>query len=111
VQSEYSWTTKYIVWEVTPGQVLVWADRIRRRQALHMAEQLELMYLAAAAAQGGKQAFRALRSTVKRLRIEAGVERPPDPEDMIRTLGLTDRRRDAQRQPPPAEAGNLQSGR
>jgi len=95
VQSEYGWTHEYITWHVTPGQVLIWADCIRRRQALHMAEQLELMYLAAAAAQGGKQAFRALRAAVKRLRIEAGVERPPDPEDLIRTLGLTDRRRGA----------------
>jgi len=69
----------------------VWAECIRRR-ALRMAEQAELSYLAAAAAQGGKKAFQALRSAVRRLRREAGVERPLDPEELIRSLGLTDRR-------------------
>jgi len=70
----------------------VWAECIRRRRALRMAEQAELSYLAAAAAQGGKKAFQALRSAVRRLRREAGVERPLDPEELIRSLGLTDRR-------------------
>jgi len=57
-----------------------------------MAEEMELMYLAAGAAQGGRKAFQALRSAVRRLRREAAIERPPDPEELIRSLGLTDRR-------------------
>jgi len=71
---------------------MVWADRIRRRRALRMAEEMEVTYIAAGAAQGGNKAFQALRSAVRRLRREAGVEKPPDPEELIRSLGLTDRR-------------------
>ncbi len=81
-----------MLWHVTPAQALVWAECIRRRRALRMAEQAELSYLAAAAAQGGKKAFQALRSALRRLRREAGLERPLDPEELIRSLGLTDRR-------------------
>ena len=81
-----------MLWHVTPAQALVWAECIRQRRALRMAEELEITYLAAGAAQGGKKAFQALRSAVRRLRREAGVERPPDPEELIRSLGLTDRR-------------------
>jgi len=57
-----------------------------------MAEEMEVTYIAAGAAQGGTKAFQALRSAVRRLRREAGVEKPPDPEELIRSLGLTDRR-------------------
>ncbi len=92
MQSEYGWTHTYILWHVTPAQVMVWAECIRRRRAMQMAQDLELRYIAAGAAQGGRKAFAALRSTVKNLRREAGVERPPDPEELIRSLGLTDRR-------------------
>ena len=70
----------------------MWAECIRRRRALRIAEQGELTYMVASAAQGGKKAFLALRSAVRRLRREAGVERPLDPEELIRSLGLTDRR-------------------
>ena len=92
LQSEYGWTHDYILWHVTPAQALVWAECIRRRRALRLAEQAELSYLAVAAGQGGKKAFQALRSAVRNLRRDAGVERPPDPEELIRSLGLTDRR-------------------
>lgn len=81
-----------MLWHVTPAQALVWVECIRRRRALHRADQLDLRYLAGAAAQGGRKAWRALRSAVRRLRREAGVERPMDPEELIRSLGLTDRR-------------------
>jgi len=79
---------------VTPGQALVWAECIRRRRALHLAEEAEMTYIAAAAAQGGKKAYQALRSAVRRLRSEAGVERRPEPEELARSMGLTDRRRE-----------------
>jgi hypothetical protein len=52
-----------------------------------------MTYIAAAAAQGGKKAYQALRSVVRRLRKEAGASRPPEPEEIARSLGLTDRRR------------------
>jgi len=59
-----------------------------------LAEDAELAYIAAAAAQGGKKAYQALRSAVRRLRRDAGVIKPTKPEDLARALGLTDRRRD-----------------
>ena len=93
LQSEYGWTHEYILWHVTPAQALVWAECIRRRRALRLAEEAELAYIAAAASQGGKKAYQALRSVVRRLRKEAGVEKRAEPEDVARSLGLTDRRR------------------
>lgn len=81
-----------MLWHVTPAQAMVWADCIRRRRALRMAEEMELSYLAAGAAQGGSKAFHALRSAVRRLRREAGVEKPVDAEQLVESLGLTDRR-------------------
>jgi hypothetical protein len=93
LQSEYGWTHEYILWRVTPAQALVWADCIRRRRALRLAEEAELAYIAAAAAQGGKKAYQALRSVVRRLRKEAGAFKPTEPEEIARSLGLTDRRR------------------
>ena len=92
MQSEYGWTHEYVLWHVTPAQALVWSDCIRRRRALRMAEEMEISYIAAGAAQGGKKAFGALRSAVRRLRREAGVEKPIDAEQLIESLGLTDRR-------------------
>jgi len=53
-----------------------------------------LIYIAAAASQGGKKAFQALRSAVRGLRREAGLERRPEPEELARSMGLTDRRRE-----------------
>ena len=94
LQSEYGWTHEYILWHVTPAQALVWAECIRRRRALHLAEEAEMTYIAAAAAQGGKKAYQGLRSAVRRLRSEAGVERRPEPEELARSMGLTDRRRE-----------------
>ena len=94
MQSEYGWTHEYILWHVTPAQALVWADCIRRRRALCLAEEAELAYIAAAASQGGKKAYQALRSAVRRLRREAGVDRRAEPEELARSMGLTDRRRD-----------------
>lgn len=81
-----------MLWQVTPAQALVWSDCIRRRRALRMAEEMEITYIAAGAAHGGKKAFQALRSAVRRLRREAGVDRPIDAEQLIESLGLTDRR-------------------
>jgi len=95
LQSEYGWTHEYILWHVTPAQALVWAECIRRRRALRLAEEAELAYIAAAASQGGKKAYQALRSAVRRLRKEAGVVKPVEPEDVAQSLGLTDRRRDS----------------
>jgi len=66
-----------------------------RRRALRLAEQLELDYMAAAAAQGGKRAFRALHTVARRLRKEAGLVQRTDPEEIVRALGLTDRRGEA----------------
>ena len=94
LQSEYGWTHEYILWHVTPAQALVWADCIRRRRALRLAEEAELAYIAAAASQGGKKAYQALRSAVRRLRREAGLEKRPEPEELARSMGLTDRRRE-----------------
>lgn len=94
MQSEYGWTHEYILWHVTPAQALVWADCIRRRRALRLAEEAELAYIAAAAAQGGKKAFQALRSVVRRLRRDAGAVTSTKPEELARSLGLTDRRRE-----------------
>jgi len=94
LQSEYGWTHEYILRHVTPAQALVWAECIRRRRALRLAEDAELTYIAAAASQGGKKAFQALRSAVRRLRREAGLDRRPDPEELARAMGLTDRRRE-----------------
>jgi hypothetical protein len=99
LQSEYGWTHEYILWHVTPAQALVWADCIRRRRALRLAEDAELAYIAAAATQGGKKAFQALRSAVRRLRREAGVVKPVEPEEVARSLGLTDRRRSKSERP------------
>ena len=93
LQSEYGWTHEYILWRVTPAQALVWAECIRRRRALRLAEEAELIYIAAAAAQGGKKAYQALRSVVRRLRKEAGVEKRVEPEELARSLGLTEHRR------------------
>jgi hypothetical protein len=61
---------------------------------LRLAEEAELTYIAAAASQGGKKAYQALRSVVRRLRREAGVTRPVEPEEVAQSLGLTDRRRE-----------------
>ena len=72
----------------------MWADCIRRRRALCLAEEAELAYIAAAASQGGKKAYQALRSAVRRLRREAGVDRRAEPEELARSMGLTDRRRE-----------------
>jgi len=99
LQSEYGWTHHYIVWHVTPAQALVWAECIRRRRALRLAEEAELTYIAAAASQGGKKAYQALRSVVQRLRKEAGAAKPTDPEEIARSLGLTDRRRSKSERP------------
>ena len=79
---------------MTPAQALVWADCIRKRRALRLAEEAELTYLSSAAAQGGKKAFQALRSAVRSLRKEAGVIKPVEPEGLARSLGLTDKSRD-----------------
>jgi len=94
LQSEYGWTHEYILWHVTPAQALVWADCIRRRRALRLAEEAELAYIAAAASQGGKKAYQALRSVVRRLRRDAGTVTSTKPEELARSLGLTDRRRE-----------------
>lgn len=94
LQSEYGWTHEYILWHVTPAQALVWAECIRRRRALRLAEEAELAYIAAAASQGGKKAYQALRSVVRRLRRDAGTVTSTKPEELARSLGLTDRRRE-----------------
>jgi hypothetical protein len=82
---------------VTPAQALVWADCIRKRRALRLAEEAELAYLSSAAVQGGRKAFHALRSAVRSLRKEAGVIKPVEPEELARSLGLTDRSRSKSR--------------
>ena len=82
-----------ITWKWTPAQAIVMAECIRRRRALERAEETHLLYVATAAAQGGKKAFSALRSSIKRLHNEAGFEKPTDPEGLARSLGLTDRRK------------------
>jgi hypothetical protein len=78
------------LWHVTPAQALVWAECIHRRRSLRRAEELEASYLAMGAAQAGGKAFRALQSMVRKLRED---ESEQDPEEIIRALGLTDRRR------------------
>jgi hypothetical protein len=72
----------------------VWAECIRQRHALQIAEEAELTYIAAAAAQGGKKAYQAFRSVVRRLRKQAGIAKAVEPEQLARSLGLSDRRRD-----------------
>ena len=72
----------------------MWAECIRQRHALQLAEEAELTYIAAAAAQGGKKSYQAFRSTVRRLRKQAGIAQAVEPEQLARSLGLTDRRRD-----------------
>lgn len=89
MQSEYGWTHEYILWHVTPAQALVWADRIQRRRALRLAEETELAYLAATAAQAGKKGHKAIRALVRDLRKVGGVKPPPvDAEELAQSLGL-----------------------
>lgn len=92
MQSEYGWTHEYLLWHVTPAQALVWSECIRQRHALQLAEEAELTYVASAAAQGGKKAYQAFRSMVRRLRREAGAVRPVGPEEIARSLGLLEHR-------------------
>jgi hypothetical protein len=82
-----------ITWQWTPAQVLVMAEAIRRRRALDEAQRLHAAYLTGTAAQGSKKAFSALQSTLRRLHKEAGVVKRTDPEELARSLGLTDRRK------------------
>ena len=79
---------------MTPAQALVWAECIRQRHALQLAEEAELTYIASAAAQGGKKAYQAFRSVVRRLRKQAGIAKALEPEQLARALGLTDRRQE-----------------
>jgi len=60
----------------TPGELLAMSQAIRRHQALRDAEQLELMFVAAAGAQGGKECFRAFQRVGRALRERAGFEQP-----------------------------------
>ena len=72
--SEYGISSpEEITWHWTPAQALVMAECIRRRRAVRRAEETEFAYVATAAAQGGKKAFSALRSSLKRLHKEAGM--------------------------------------
>jgi hypothetical protein len=70
---------------------LVWADRIERRQALRLAQETELNFIAAASAQGGKQSFNALQSVLRNLRDEP--DKPIDAAKVARQLGLRRRSR------------------
>jgi len=60
----------------TPAELLAMSRAIRRHQALRDAEQLELMFVAAAAAQGGKECFRAFQRVGRELRERACFEQP-----------------------------------
>jgi len=81
-----------ITWGWTPAQAVIMAECIRRRRALEALDRMHETYVVAAAAQGSKPHYRQMRMETRRLRREAGVERPADPEELIRSLGLTDRR-------------------
>lgn len=81
-----------ITWGWTPAQALIMAERIRRRRALEAVDRMHEGYVVAAAAQGSKPHFRQMRAEARRLRREAGVEKPTDVESLIGSLGLTDRR-------------------
>jgi len=69
------------------------AEAIRRRRAARAVERLHLNYIVAAAAQGGKKAFQALKRAARELRKEAGLEkRQTDVESIVQALGLKDLR-------------------
>jgi len=54
-----------------------------------MAEQLEMSYVAAAAAQGGRKGLAAVRSMARKLRKAAGLRSRIDPERLAASLGLS----------------------
>lgn len=58
----------------TPAQIVLMTGALRRRQSRQAAEQLELMYLAAAAAQGGKEGQKAIASATRKLRQSKGTQ-------------------------------------
>jgi len=73
----------------TPAQVAVMARAIQRQRALEAAERMEHMFIACAAAQGGREGFRGFRKAVDSLREEAGFEVPNrTARELARSLGL-----------------------
>ena len=87
--SEYGGSPAQIAEQWTPAQVMVMVERIRRRRALRDAEQMDLAYVVAASARGGKRGFESLQKVVKLLRREGGV-RPKkfDATEFARALAL-----------------------
>ena len=60
----------------TPAELMLMSQAIRRQHSLRDAEQLDLTFVAAAAAQGGKECFRAFQRVGRELRERAGFEQP-----------------------------------
>ncbi len=74
----------------TPAQIVLMFEQIHRRRAAEQAAQMERDYLAAAAAQGGKQGFRALKKATQDLRRAAG-EKAPRLAEQFAAMGLSSR--------------------
>ncbi|MFB3880953.1 MAG: hypothetical protein ACE149_06800 [Armatimonadota bacterium] len=88
LQAEYGWTHEYVLRHVTPAQLFVWSECIRRRRAMELASRLELNYTAQAAALGGRVGWRALRSLARSLRQAAGYIEKSGWQRLIEGMGL-----------------------
>ncbi|MFB3882874.1 MAG: hypothetical protein ACE149_16540 [Armatimonadota bacterium] len=74
----------------TPAELVMVSQAIRRQQALRDAEQLDLIFIATAGAQGGKECFRAFQRVGRELRERAGFEQPKGDgiKGLAKALGL-----------------------
>jgi len=87
--SEYGGSPGEIAEKWTPGQAVVMAERIRRRHALRDAQAVELGYVMSAAAQGGREGYRAMRRLVDELRRAGGQKRNRGGiRELAKALGL-----------------------
>ena len=72
----------------TPAQAIVALHSIQCRRSIWLAEETQLRFVAAAAAQGGKKTFAAYRSVIKTLLREAGHRQRVAADDLVERLGL-----------------------
>jgi len=90
VMSEYGWTHEHILHHVTPAELLVWSDQIRKRRARMQSDWLALMVTAEAAVHGGQEAWRHYRKVLRQLLEASGDYRPEriNGEELAKRLGL-----------------------
>jgi hypothetical protein len=94
LMSEYGGSPREIAENWMPGQAVVMAQRIRRRRAMRDAQAVELGYVMTAAAQGGREGYRAMRRLVDELRREGGAKQGAGRghiRDLAKALGLKQR--------------------